>query len=142
MPLHGRFPFASLEAVTQVFNKSLCERLKWCDAFFVDKYTIDMNGVKIYPYKGILTSLDIYALRCSMLHEGKDYVGGQPAHKMIEKFLFCVSQKNYIHCNMTKGKLNFDIIHFCNDMCNFVTSWLIDYPTKLEIDIVHEIFCL
>ncbi|GFI62303.1 hypothetical protein IMSAG049_01481 [Clostridiales bacterium] len=105
---------------------------KWCDEYFVNR-EFEVYGTKISPYT-IISSDDLFALRCSMLHEGSTEV-----KENIERFLFSVSKKNYIHCNKINNKLNLDIDQFCNDMCDCVSDWLNTHPTKLPIDIQIEV---
>ena len=108
---------------------------KWCDEYFIKKET-EVYGHKISPYT-IISSEDLFALRCAMLHEGSTQV-----NKKIKQFRFSVTKQNYVHCNLMDDKVNFDIVHFCNDMCACASDWLLTHPIELLIDIEIEVLQL
>jgi len=120
------------------YTKKSKERyIKWCDDYFINE-EFCIFGRSTMKYSNGITSSDIYALRCAMLHEGSTNISGQPAHNLIKKFIFTVCKNNYVNFCGHNGKMNFDVAHFCNDMCDCVTKWLSKNPTKLPIDITVE----
>jgi len=115
-------------------NMSSSEKryIKWFDTYMSDKYT---------PQGAVfLSGNDCYALRCSLLHEGKDDITGQLARKILEQFAFMTdgphcnySGNNYINGKRVKTFLQLRVDRFCSDICVSVKQWLKDVSNNKVI---------
>lgn len=81
-------------------------------------------------YAGYLSGNDCYALRCSLLHQGRDNITEQKAREVLEHYVFLTSGS---HCNLVKdcffdgvkkSFLQLNVQSFCNDICIAVEAWL------------------
>jgi hypothetical protein len=81
-------------------------------------------------YNGFLSGNDCYALRCSLLHQGKDDISSQRMQDVLEQYVFLTSGS---HCNLfkdcefngiKKSFLQLNVATFCNDICIAVETWL------------------
>ncbi len=81
-----------------------------------------------------LSGEDCYALRCSLLHEGRSGVSHQRIRQALDDFTFVVSVKNYMHCNYSSksghNALQLDVETFCKDMLDGVRKWHQDVRTN------------
>ena len=94
----------------------------WFTKFIEPKYTSTIRG-KTHCF---LNGSDCYALRCSLLHEGRDDTSSQRAHDATERFQFYVPERNNkVHCNKAGKKLQLQPDLFCRDICDGVNDWLI-----------------
>ena len=68
-----------------------------------------------------LTPDDCYALRCSVLHQGKL---GRP-NMQYSRVIFTVPnrQNNVFHNNLINDALNLDMTMFCNDIIDAAQAW-------------------
>ena len=68
-----------------------------------------------------LTPDDCYALRCSVLHQGKL---GRP-NMQYSRVLFTIPnrQRNVFHNNICNDALNLDVSIFCNDVIAAAQAW-------------------
>ena len=80
-----------------------------------------------------LSGEDCYAFRCSLLHEGKDDITGQPARKILERFVFMTdgphcnySSGNYVNGKRVETFLQLRVDRFCSDICVSAEQWLKD----------------
>ena len=80
----------------------------WCDAWFLPSYPV-------------LTSQDLYSMRCGMVHQGRL---GHP-NMQYARVLFTVPNvaRNVFHCNILNDALNLDATVFCRDMIQAVNQW-------------------
>lgn len=85
-------------------------------------------------YEGMMSSRDLYALRCAYLHSGMDNLDGQYAKDIVNRFQFVYSiHNNIIHCNRLSKKidnnryhiLNLDIKEFGLEMIQAVKQFII-----------------
>lgn len=81
-------------------------------------------------YKGFLSGNDCYALRCALLHQGKDDVSDQKKQEVLEHYVFLTKGA---HCNLfkdcvfngeKKSFLQLNVQIFCKDVCKAVEVWL------------------
>ena len=81
-------------------------------------------------YNGYLSGNDCYALRCALLHQGKDDITDQKMQEVLEHYVFLTSGA---HCNLIKDciiddeKVSFlqlNVQKFCEDICKAVEKWL------------------
>jgi len=68
-----------------------------------------------------ITSLDLYSLRCGVLHQGR--LGN--SRMQYGRVLFTVpnEQRNIFHRNVINDALNLDAVQFCRDMIECVSTW-------------------
>jgi len=90
-------------------------------------------------YRGFLSGNDCYALRCALLHSGKDDISDQKKREVLEQYVFLTDGA---HCNLFKdcffdGEkktfLQLNVQRFCMDMCSAVEKWLALVSTSTEI---------
>lgn len=103
-----------------------------------DKYAewFDQN---LSQYKGFLSGNDCYALRCALLHSGKDDISDQDKQEVLEHYVFLTKGA---HCNLfkdcvfngeKKSFLQLNVQIFCKDICKAVENWLISSSTNSVI---------
>ncbi|MFH1648581.1 MAG: hypothetical protein ABIA11_02550 [Patescibacteria group bacterium] len=90
-------------------------------------------------YKSFLSGNDCYALRCALLHSGKDDVSDQKKQEILEHYVFLTKGA---HCNLfkdcvfngeKKSFLQLNVHFFCKDICKAVQDWLASTSTNLII---------
>lgn len=105
----------------------------WWDKYLLAKYTYLIGPKRVKHV--FLAGNDAYALRCAVLHEGRDEVLTQRAKAALEKFHFTVPPPPpaYVHCNQTGKILQLQIDTFCQDICESASRWIGD--TQNDVDI-------
>jgi len=82
-------------------------------------------------YGRFLSGDDCYALRCSLLHHGKDDITGQRVKDVLDHYIFLTSGPHLIlfkDCTIDgvkKSFLQLNVGIFCEDICTAVESWLV-----------------
>ena len=73
-----------------------------------------------------LSGEDFYALRCSVVHEGRDDITDQKARQTLEKFQFVVPPPGWtVHKNLHgRGTLQLQVDLFCREILVGVYSFL------------------
>lgn len=95
----------------------------WVDKFLAPKYT---TGGTI-----LLSGKDCYALRCALLHEGRDTILEQSAREVIDQFRFVAPPKGWVvHRNRVNQKLQLQVEIFCCDICEAIKHWLTSIPAN------------
>lgn len=82
-------------------------------------------------YQGFLSGEDCYALRCALLHEGKDDISEQKK-QVLEHFVFLTSGS---HRNLVGGKdpfLQLNVQKFCEEICAGVQSWMANITSNAD----------
>ena len=77
-----------------------------------------------------MTSLDFYALRCSILHEASEDLANQQASDILDKVKFTTMSS---HRNKIGKILQLNVKCFCEEICNEVENWLNDISTNEEV---------
>jgi hypothetical protein len=94
-----------------------------------DKYAEWFEN-NLSQYNGYLSGNDCFALRCSLLHQGKDDISDQRKRKVLEHYVFLTSGS---HCNLIrdcffngikKSFLQLNVGNFCGDICNAAQVYL------------------
>lgn len=99
----------------------------WFEHFITPVYTRQVGGV---PHK-FLSGDDCYALRCSLLHEGRDETLHQRARDVLDRFQFIAPQPGrVVHCNQAGNKLQLQVDVFCRDICNGIAAWVATIPAS------------
>lgn len=87
-------------------------------------------------YKSFLSGNDCYALRCALLHAGKDDISDQKKQEILEHYVFLTKGS---HCNLFKDNvfngekktfLQLNVQVFCKDICKAVEGWLVSSSTN------------
>ncbi len=103
-----------------------------------EKYA-DWFEQNLPQYKGYLSGNDCYALRCALLHSGKDDISDQRKQEVLEHYVFLTKGA---HCNLfkdcvfngeKKSFLQLNTQTFSKDMCKAVESWLVSVSTNSDI---------
>jgi hypothetical protein len=98
----------------------------WFDRYVGFRYK--SPGSDIIPPHIFLSGDDCYALRCSLLHEGRDNTAHQRSHDSLERFQFIAPSGFVIHCNQANQKLQLQVDIFCRDICKGARDWLVSLP--------------
>ena len=81
-------------------------------------------------YRNFMPGKDAYALRCSLLHEGRDNITNQSIRESLEYYVFMTDGphlslvKNCWFNNEKKTFLQLRVDKFCEDLCVGVEGWL------------------
>jgi len=99
----------------------------WFDHFVGPAYTGQVRGA---PHK-FLSGNDCYALRCSLLHEGRDQTSHQRARDALDRFRFVAPRSGLmIHCNQAGNRLQLQVDLFCRDVCRGIAAWVDSIPAS------------
>lgn len=81
-------------------------------------------------YRRLLSERDVYALRCALLHEGRDDISEQSARESLDAFIltYPISTSHAdepVTYFLEDGKrLQLRVDHLCRDICAGVLEWL------------------
>jgi hypothetical protein len=71
-----------------------------------------------------LSPSDCYALRCALLHEGREEITEQRAREVLDRFHFIEPPPSgQIHCNQINNVLQLQVDIFCNDVLSGLREW-------------------
>jgi hypothetical protein len=103
-------------------EKSQARYEQWFEKYMLTKYSSVNNWDKsLYIY---LSPSDCYALRCALLHEGRDNITEQRAREALDRFHFIEPPPNTIrHCNQINNVLQLQVDIFCRDILEGLTQW-------------------
>jgi hypothetical protein len=100
----------------------------------------DWFEANVPRYKGFISGNDCYALRCALLHQGKDNTLEQKKREMLEHYVFltdsnshCTLFENCIFNGVEKSFLQLNVQIFCKDLCACVETWLASMSTSSDI---------
>lgn len=94
----------------------------WFGRWLEPKYTSHVGADK--QEHVFLNGEDLYALRCSYLHEGSVSIETQRARKILDEFHFTKPRPRMcIHNNKINNTLQLQVDIFCNDMADAVDGW-------------------
>jgi len=97
---------------------------QWFKEYMLSKYSFCV-GPEHTP-QVFLSPSDCYALRCAILHEGRDVILEQNAREALDRFHFIEPPPRgiQIHCNRINNNiLQLQVDIFCNDMINGLRKW-------------------
>jgi hypothetical protein len=118
----------------------------WWDKYLLAKYAPPDAplGIKF------LTSGDVYALRCSYLHEGGDNISNQRVQEALTNFMFIeppgggnirhinrIIQTDEVGGRPPHDTLQLQVDLFCNDICEGVDKWIED--TKDDVNVMERL---
>jgi len=100
---------------------------KWFGRFVQPKYT---HGIGPHRDEHVfLSGNDCYALRCAILHEGRDVITEQIARDALEGFQFVAPPPNgCVHMNQSDNQLQLQVDQFCADIVDGVREWTSKLP--------------
>jgi len=82
-----------------------------------------------------LSSSDCYALRCALLHEGREEIVEQRARDALDRFHFIEPPPNgQIHCNQINNVLQLQVDVFCRDVLEGLAQWRKDIQGTPDIE--------
>lgn len=78
-----------------------------------------------------MSGIECYAMRCALLHQGKDNINDQPisSKTVLEDFLWISNGRHMIrfeNCNVDGKEINLlqlSVDTFCHDFCSSVKKW-------------------
>lgn len=119
--------------------------VKWYDHNLVPKFTMKVGAYQCEQV--FLTGEDLYALRCSILHEGTDVISHQPARRHYEDIMLidggCCHMNSF---NSVNGKtyLQLRVQDFVADMLKAIEVWYAENkntpPTNSALAVIVEIY--
>ena len=95
--------------------------IDWFGRYLESKY-ID----HFHHQVAFLTGEDMYAFRCSLLHEGVDDITAQKAQKVINRFILISEGPHLNYFEDQSVKLQISVKQFCAEICEAVEHWLTD----------------
>ncbi len=100
---------------------------EWFDKYLLQYYKRSLRSEEII----FMSGGDCYALRCALLHEGRDDIASQRARrKVISKFAFSTTGA---HCCKIDGLLILNVQVFCFQICQGVKTWNEDYKGDAHV---------
>jgi hypothetical protein len=105
----------------------------WFKKYMLPKYT-SCVGKGRTPHVFFPAS-DCYALRCALLHEGREEIMEQHARKALDRFHFIEPPPSgKIHCNQIGNTLQLQVDIFCNDVLSGLREWLEDIQNVPDVN--------
>lgn len=91
-------------------------------------------------YQGFLSGKDCYALRCALLHQGKDDISDQRIQEVLDYYIFMTegAHKNvFKDCIIGGGEkvslLQLNVQKFCKDIANATENWLTSVTDNSDV---------
>ena len=104
----------------------------WFETYVGKFYESSVGGES--PKHKFLSGDDCYALRCSLLHEGRDEIINQKARSALDRFQFIAPIGELcVHCNQVNKKLQLQVDIFCTDICQGAREWLSSIPKSDQV---------
>jgi hypothetical protein len=114
---------------------------KWFDTYVGPRYAFSDEYLELLRRGGVdlkalgpawLTGKDCYALRCSVLHNSSGDTAAQPAHEILERFMFRPTMGHSSRHSKGKGPegrplpetLTVGVRPFCEDIVAGACAWL------------------
>ena len=106
---------------------------RWFKKYMLPKYSRCIGGDST-PHI-FMSPSDCYALRCALLHEGREEITEQRARKALDRFHFIEPPPNcLIHCNeINNNVLQLQVNIFCNDVLSGLQEWLRDIQNDSNV---------
>ena len=98
----------------------------WFDTHLKPTYKSPFHG----PDFHFLNAGDLWALRCSLLHEGTDEITHQKSREVLRKFKFTTQS---MHCGQMHDVLVLNVSSFCSEMIAAVEQWLVAKGSQPDI---------
>jgi len=95
---------------------------QWFTKYMLPKYSSHV-GRDQTPFI-FLSPSDCYALRCALIHEGREEIIDQKARESLERFHFTEPPStSIIHCNKINNALQLQVDIFCKDVLDGLQDW-------------------
>ncbi len=95
---------------------------RWFEEYMLPKYSSHIGPDRILHT--FLSPSDCYALRCALLHEGREEITEQRAREALGRFYFIEPPSNgQIHCNQINDVLQLQTDIFCSDILDGLRCW-------------------
>lgn len=112
-------------------EKSQARYERWFEQYTLPKYR--SQGVYA-PVHVFLSPADCYALRCALLHEGREEIIEQKAREVLDRFHFTEPHPRHIvHCLKINNVLQLQVNIFCVDIYEGVSQWTKDTAGNPDI---------
>jgi hypothetical protein len=105
---------------------------QWFSKYMLQKYSRCIGGSNT-PHV-FLSSSDCYALRCALLHEGREEITQQRARDALERFHFTEPSSRIVHLNQINQILQLQVDIFCSDMLSGLQRWLQDTKNDSNVN--------
>lgn len=111
--------------------------IKWFDIYMLHHYESPFHGEGFV----FMSGGDCYALRCALLHEGRDDITSQKARReVLSKITFSTTGS---HRAMIEDLLILNLQEFCLEICQGVKSWHEDYKDNPDVqDAIKELLTI
>lgn len=109
-------------------KKSKERYVKWFDEYVLHHYESPFHGAGFT----FMSGGDCYALRCALLHEGRDDVTGQSARRKEVLSKFSISTTGS-HRALIGDLLILNLQSFCLEICQGVKDWNEDYKNDSNV---------
>jgi hypothetical protein len=106
---------------------------RWFERYMLSSYSSHIGPEKT-PHT-FLSPSDCYALRCALLHEGREEITEQRAREVLDRFHFIEPPPlgSRIHCNQINNVLQLQVDIFCNDILDGLRKWVQDVQDVPEV---------
>jgi hypothetical protein len=105
--------------------------INWYEKYLKNKYTRSAN--EHMPEHIFLSGADCYALRCALLHEGRENISTQKAGNILDSFQFVVPPSGWtVHQNQINNTLQLQVDIFCQDIIAGVKAFLVEITDNIE----------
>jgi hypothetical protein len=113
--------------------KSECRYERWFERYMLPKYRSAVGpGREVHTF---LHPSDCYALRCALLHSGRDSIIEQKAREALDKFHFISPPDTGLrHLNQRDKTLQLQVDVFCREMVDGLRQWLIETKGNQDIE--------
>jgi hypothetical protein len=115
--------------------KSQKRYIDWFNQYLKDQYSDPQK-----PDSPFLTAEDMYAFRCSLIHEGSDEISTQSARIDINKFILISDGPHLNYFQNRIIKLQLSVKSFCIDICAAVERWLSNNDQNVNLIEYRENF--
>lgn len=141
----GRISYPEFE------KKSEKRYVKWFDKYMLHHYEIKLpvmpdeyDVIAPEQKRTLISGGDCYALRCALLHEGRNDVTSQRARRAkVSKFEFAIEEELMTDCWYMDGVIIVNLKKFCHRVCEGVTAWNKEYENNTDVqDSIAEILTL
>ena len=103
-------------------DRSQARYERWFAKYMLPKYSARVGSGQ--PPHTFLSPSDCYALRCALLHEGREEITEQRAREALDRFHFIEPPlSGHIHCNQINNVLQLQVDIFCNDVLSGLREW-------------------
>lgn len=107
---------------------------RWFEEYMLERYSSKI-GPDGTPHT-FLSPSDCYALRCALLHEGREEIIEQQAREALDRFHFIEppSEGLSIHCNQINNVLQLQTDIFCSDILAGLNNWCNAIKDRAEVE--------